>query len=48
MRWKGTEDADKIVNDYADKWKINGRSKTATFSQFDMLYILAKQEESKK
>jgi len=45
MRWKGTEDADKIVNDYADKHKIQGRSKTQTFSQYDTLYILAKTQK---
>ena len=42
MRWKGTEDVDKRVNDFADKWGISGRSKDKPYSQYETLIILSK------
>lgn len=42
MRWKGTEDVDKRVNDFADKWGIAGRSKTKPYTQYEVLLILSK------
>lgn len=42
MRWKGTEDVDKRVNDFADKWWISGRSTTKPYTQYEVLLILSK------
>lgn len=42
MRWIGTDDVDKRVNDFANKYGIDGRSKTKTYSQYDTLAILSK------
>lgn len=42
MRWKGTDDVDKRVNDFADKWWISGRSKTKPYTQYETLIILSK------
>ena len=42
MRWKGTEDVDKRVNDFADKWWISGRSTTKPYTQYEVILILSK------
>lgn len=42
MRWKGTDDVDKRVNDFADKWGISGRSTTKPYTQYEVLILLSK------